>query len=173
VTSNSADPTSGIASAQFQVALHNGSFANLGAADTTSPYGVTWDTTAIANAQYDLRLVTTDNAGNTFTSPIVTVTVANPLTILTVVRDGGNKKVHFTGSGAAATTTITITICTVNSFPCAGGNTAGTATVTAPTGGAWTSAPDTNNLNGSQTYFAQAVQGAATSAVFTFSTTGL
>ena len=94
-----------------------------------------------------------------------------PLTILTVVRDGGNKKVHFTGSGAVASTTITVTICAVNSFPCASPVT--TSVATSPSAGAWTSAATGNNLNASQTYYAQAVQGSRTSAVFTFSTTSL
>jgi hypothetical protein len=97
--------------------------------------------------------------------------VASSLTISTVVRDGGNKKVHFTGTGAVASTTITVTICAVNSFPCA--SPVATSSATSPSAGNWTSAASNNNLATSQTYFAQAVQGTSTSAVFTFSTTGL
>jgi hypothetical protein len=48
-----------------------------------------------------------------------------------------------------------------------------TSIATSPSAGNWTSAQDSNNLNGSLTYYAQAVQGSTTSAVFTFSTTGL
>jgi hypothetical protein len=77
VTSDSADAGSGVASAQFQLAPHGGAFADLGAADTASPYQVSWDTTTVANGQYDLRVTTTDNADNSATSSIVTVTVAN------------------------------------------------------------------------------------------------
>ena len=36
-----------------------------------------WDTTAQADGQYDLRVVTTDNAGNSFTSATITVRVDN------------------------------------------------------------------------------------------------
>src|SRR2546423_10112766 len=43
-----------------------------GAADTTSPYSVSWDTTGLSDGLYDLRVVTTDNVGNTFTSALVT-----------------------------------------------------------------------------------------------------
>lgn len=100
-------------------------------------------------------------------------TVAAALAIAGVVRDSGNKKVHFTGTGAVAATTITVTICKVNSFPCTGVNVAATSTATNPSAGNWTSAQDNNNLSASQTYFAQAVQGSATSTVFTFSTAGL
>ena len=96
---------------------------------------------------------------------------AATLTITTVVRDGGNKKVHFTGTGAVASTTITVTICAVNSFPCASPVT--TSIATNPSAGNWTSAQSGGNLASSQTYFAQAVQGSTTSAVFTFSTTNL
>jgi hypothetical protein len=77
VTSDSADAGSGVATAQFQLAPHGGAFSDLGAADTTSPYQVSWDTTTVANGQYDLRVTTTDHAGNGATSSIVTVTVAN------------------------------------------------------------------------------------------------
>ena len=45
--------------------------------DTNAPYSVNWDTTALADGDYDLRVVTTDDAGNTFTSATRTVTVDN------------------------------------------------------------------------------------------------
>ena len=73
VTSNSNDGGSGVASAQFQRSPAGaGTWTNIGAADTTSPYSVNWDTTAVADGLYDLRVVTTDNVGNTFTSALVT-----------------------------------------------------------------------------------------------------
>ena len=59
--------------------------------------------------------------------------VAASLTISSVVRDGGNKKVHFTGTGAVASTTITVTICAVNGFPCASPIT--TSIATSPSAG--------------------------------------
>ena len=43
-------------------------WSNLGAADTASPYATTWDTTAFTDGLYDLRVVTTDDAGNATTS---------------------------------------------------------------------------------------------------------
>jgi hypothetical protein len=73
VTSNSADTGSGVASARFQTSPAGAStWTNLGAADTTSPYGVTWNTTTFTDGAYDLRVITTDNVGNAFTSPTVT-----------------------------------------------------------------------------------------------------
>lgn len=45
--------------------------------DTTAPYTASWDTTAVANNSYPLTCVAHDAAGNTGTSPTVTVTVAN------------------------------------------------------------------------------------------------
>lgn len=100
------------------------------------------------------------------------------LNIDTVVRDGGNKKVHFTGTGTPGAS-ITISICTVNSFPCSASptnNLAGTATVaTVAANGSWTSTQSSNNLAASQTYWARAVQSgpSTTSSVFQFSTTNL
>src|SRR5439155_20867788 len=46
------------------------------ASDTSSPYSVMWDTTSLTDGgSYDLRVITIDNASNTFTSATVTVTV--------------------------------------------------------------------------------------------------
>ena len=69
VSANSADAGSGVSSAQFQTSPHGANtWTNLGAADTTSPYGVTWNTTTYTDGQYDVQVVTTDKSGNTFTS---------------------------------------------------------------------------------------------------------
>ena len=78
VNSNSADGGSGVASALFERSpIGAATWTTIGAADTTSPYGVTWNTTAVVDGQYDLRVTTTDNAGRTFTSALVTVRVDN------------------------------------------------------------------------------------------------
>src|SRR5205807_385154 len=72
VSSNSADAASAVASAQLP--LHDALpiLWTTIATDNTSPYSVAWDTTAVADGLYDLRVITTDNAGNTFTSALVT-----------------------------------------------------------------------------------------------------
>ena len=78
VTSSSTDTGgSGVHSATFEYKLSTSSTFLLIATDTTAPsYSVSWDTTLLTQAgSYHLRVVTTDNAGNTFTSPTVTVTV--------------------------------------------------------------------------------------------------
>ena len=73
VTSNSADGGSGVANALFQRSPAGaGTWTTIGAADTSTPYAVTWDTTAVTDGLYDLRVITTDNAGNTFTSTTIT-----------------------------------------------------------------------------------------------------
>jgi hypothetical protein len=100
-----------------------------------------------------------------------TVTAVASLSISSVVRDSGNKKVHFTGTGAVATTNIVVTICAVNSFPCASPVT--TSTATAPSAGGWTSGQSGANLNDSTQYYAQAVQGSTKSASFPFTVTAL
>ena len=38
--------------------------------DTTSPYACSYDTSALADGQYDFRSLATDNAGNTGTSTV-------------------------------------------------------------------------------------------------------
>ena len=74
VTANAADNVA-VASVQF---LLDGNA--LGAADTTSPYSVSWDTTLAANGQHTLTARATDTSGNATTSAPVTVTVANTVT---------------------------------------------------------------------------------------------
>ena len=54
--------------------------ANLGAEDTTSPYSVSWNTTAAANGSHTLTAVARDAAGNVNTSAGVAVTVSNDTT---------------------------------------------------------------------------------------------
>jgi hypothetical protein len=68
----SASDNVGVASVQF---LLDG--AALGAPDTTAPYGITWDTTAVANGSHILSARASDAAGNSSTAANVTVSVAN------------------------------------------------------------------------------------------------
>lgn len=51
--------------------------ANLGNEDTTAPFAITWDTTAVAGGAHVLTAVARDAAGNTTTSAPVAVTVNN------------------------------------------------------------------------------------------------
>lgn len=69
-----ADASDNVAVAQVQFKLDG---ANLGAADTTAPYAVTWDTTTAANGTHTLTAAAADTSGNTATSSPVTVTVNN------------------------------------------------------------------------------------------------
>jgi hypothetical protein len=62
----------GVESVQFRV-----DGANLGAADTTSPYSASWSTAGVSNGTHTLSAVARDAAGNTTTSATVTVTVDN------------------------------------------------------------------------------------------------
>ena len=85
LTSNSADAGgSGLATVQFQR-------SPIGAGTWTNQ-AASWDTTAQADGQYDLRVVTTDNAGNTFTSATITVRVdnTNPTGSITAPADAAN-----------------------------------------------------------------------------------
>ncbi|HYL22982.1 MAG TPA: Ig-like domain-containing protein, partial [Burkholderiales bacterium] len=54
--------------------------ANLGAADTSPPYSVNWDTRTASNASHTLTAVATDFFGVQWTSNPVTVTVFNDTT---------------------------------------------------------------------------------------------
>jgi Ca2+-binding RTX toxin-like protein len=62
----------GVAGVQFKL-----DGANLGAEDTTSPYSITWNSTAATNGSHTATAVARDAAGNMTTSAGVSVTVNN------------------------------------------------------------------------------------------------
>ena len=68
--------------------------ANLGAEDTSAPYSVSWNTTAVGNGPHTLRAIARDAAGNSATSAAVAVTVSN---------DGGPPSVAVSAPAAGAT----------------------------------------------------------------------
>ncbi|MBK8772456.1 MAG: hypothetical protein IPM06_18820 [Rhizobiales bacterium] len=51
--------------------------SNLGSADTSSPYSITWDTTTASNASHTLSARCTDTSSNQTTSSTISVTVSN------------------------------------------------------------------------------------------------
>jgi chitinase len=75
--------------------------------DSSSPYSCSWDTTGVADGLYDLRALTTDNAGNTKPSSVVanrrvdntapTATMTNPGATIT-----GTKSFDGTASDAGS-----------------------------------------------------------------------
>jgi hypothetical protein len=69
VTATASDNV-GVAGVQFKQGA-----TNIGAEDTTSPYSVSWNTSALPNGSYILTAVARDVAGNTKTSTPVTVQV--------------------------------------------------------------------------------------------------
>ena len=71
VTANASDNV-GVTQVQFEL-----DGANLGVADTSSPYSVSWNTRATSNGAHSLTAVARDAAGNATTSASVTVTVSN------------------------------------------------------------------------------------------------
>ena len=70
----SADASDNVGVSSVQFVLDGN---NLGAADTTSPYGIVWNTTATINGSHVLRAIARDQAGNATTSTDVRVTVLN------------------------------------------------------------------------------------------------
>src|SRR6187200_2816128 len=71
-TSAASDVDSYVAQVQFQRSPAGaGSWTNVGAADTTSPYSVSFDTSTVGDGLYDFRAVATDGAGNAANSATI------------------------------------------------------------------------------------------------------
>ena len=105
VSSDSADAGSGVASAEFQRRPAGGGAWTTIGTDANAPYSVNWNTTALSDGDYDLRVVTTDDAGNTFNSATRTVTVDNTApssATLDTLPDAVRNGQQLTGSAADA-----------------------------------------------------------------------
>ena len=90
VSANASDDI-GVVGVQFILDVNG---ANLGAEDTSAPYSVSWDTTAVGNGPHTLRAIARDAAGNSTTSAAVAVTVSN---------DGGPPNVAVSAPAEGAT----------------------------------------------------------------------
>lgn len=79
---------SGVASVRLQRSpAEAGAWTDI-CTDTTAPYSCAWVTTSLANDDYDLRAIATDNAGQSATSEIETVTVDNAAPTVTLADPG-------------------------------------------------------------------------------------
>jgi hypothetical protein len=103
VTANASDDV-GVTSVQFKL-----DGANLGSADTTSPYSVSWNTTATANGGHQLTAVASDAAGHQTTSAIVSVSVSNTASVVLVGDQTLETKVDFNNEGLAEAAQYTAT----------------------------------------------------------------
>jgi hypothetical protein len=134
----STDGGSGVASLKFQVSpIGAGTWSDM-CSDTTSPYSCSYDTSALADGQYDFRSLATDNAGNTANSTVYsgavvdnaapTVSVTDPgqylkatLTVDATASDGagsGIANVKIQRSPAGAGTWTDICTDTTSPFQC-------------------------------------------------------
>ena len=95
----------GVAGVQFKL-----DGVNLGAEDTTAPYGVAWDTTTAINGSHALTAVARDAAGNTTTSATVTITVANTSAGLAIAAVASGDQ----SSSSSRTVTASITTSAAN-----------------------------------------------------------
>jgi glucose/arabinose dehydrogenase len=123
--------------------------STIGAEDTTSPYGVAWNTTTASNGTHNLTAQARDAANNVATSTAFTVTVDNQAPTGTVVINGG--------AAATNSTTVTLTLSATDAVTSVtqvrfsnSGNSYSTAEAFAPTK-TWT----LSNAAGTKTVYAQ------------------
>ena len=148
----------GVASVQLQV-----DGANVGSADTSSPYNFSWNTTSVSNASHTLTVVAKDAAGNATTSAGVKVTVNNN-------NDTTPPTVSITSPSNNATVSSTVTV-TANASDNVGvstvqfqidGNNVGSADTSSPYNFSWDT---TSYANGSHALVAIAKDAAGNSAL--------
>src|SRR5207248_978024 len=104
MSSSSADVGSGVASVVFQRSPSGGNtWTTIGTA-RAEPHQVAWETTGVGDGLYDLRVVTTDVAGNSVTSATVTVRVDNtaPTGSLTAPANNASVRLTVTVSSSSA-----------------------------------------------------------------------
>lgn len=77
--SSTASDNVGVMGVQFRM-----DGTNVGAEDTSAPYSMSWNTTAVANGAHTVTAVARDAAGNSTTSSVVNVTVNNSSTGTTI-----------------------------------------------------------------------------------------
>jgi hypothetical protein len=140
VTANASDAV-GVTAVQFRL-----DGADLGSADTTSPYAVTWNTSNAANGQHTLTAIARDAAGNTATATSVTVTVDNDKTAPTVA-------IGAPAGGATVTGTTDVTATATDGVGVAGvqfkldGANLGAEDTTSPYSVAWNTTTATNGTH--------------------------
>ncbi|HEY7310523.1 MAG TPA: Ig-like domain-containing protein [Gemmataceae bacterium] len=96
VSANASDNVA-VSKVQFQL-----DGANLGAAITSAPYQITWDSTGVKNGSHTLTAIATDTSGNSTTATAINVTVNNADTIPPTV------SITAPAAGAALAGTVTL-----------------------------------------------------------------
>src|SRR4029077_2330686 len=135
------------ATASDNVAVANVQFkldgANLGAAVTSAPYQINWNTTSATNASHSLTAVATDTSNNSTTSTAVAVTVNNDTTPPSVSITSPTANQTVTGTiPVSATASDNVAVASVQ-FKLDGAN-LGTAVTSAPYQINWNTTSATN-----------------------------
>lgn len=105
VSATASDTGSGVKDVVVQYAAVGSSTWTTLCTDASTPYSCTWDTAGVADGDYQLRAIATDNVGKTTTSAVATTKVANPAavdlaTINDVVRGTVGLSATVTGQGS-------------------------------------------------------------------------
>lgn len=158
--SATASPAGGLTIASIQFLLDG---TNFGAPVTgDGPYfTVTLDSTAIADGAHTLSAISTDSAGNSATSPVVNVTVSNPIAAITAPAANATVSGASVPLSAAATAMAGLTIVSLQ-FQLDGVNTGPLLTGVGPFS---TTLDSTAILNGPHTLLAIATDSANNSIV--------
>ncbi|MES2214033.1 MAG: Ig-like domain-containing protein [Patescibacteria group bacterium] len=156
--SASASDNIGVSGVQFKL-----DGALLGSEDTTSTYGITWDSTSATNGSHTLLAVARDAAGNRATSTAITVTVSNTVPDVTAPVVSSPLP---SGTLDSDTTSLSLSVITDESATCKFGTTSGVAYVSISntfgiTGGTLHSESLTGLVPGTYTYYVRCSDGSS------------
>jgi hypothetical protein len=117
----SASDNVGVAGVQFKV-----DGTNIGAEDTSSPYSVSWNSTAVTNGSHTLTAVARDTSGLTATSIGVAVNVVNTISKSVTINNTYEGRTSRVGSGKVSVLTSSKGVLQEPTYTT---NTAGNATI--------------------------------------------
>ena len=103
------DGGSGVASVTWQARVSGGGGFGDVASDSSAPFAATWDVTSLPSVAHDLRIVVTDLAGNTFTSPSITVNIDSTAPTVSLTNPGSPISGTVALSASTAGDAVTVT----------------------------------------------------------------
>ncbi len=108
ISATAVDATAGVQSVAFEVKGSGAAAFTTVGTDTGAPYSTSWSSAGVADGPADIQAVVTDFAGNTFVTPLHTVTVDNDAPVVALSNPGASSAgtINLTATPSGDTTTV-------------------------------------------------------------------